>query len=224
MTGQSATPVPVFAQRRPRSAGRWVGPVAVVLAAVLLAGGCGDDNEAAGREQPSTTTTTSTPTTTTTQPPGTEPAAVEPIVEELLARDDEITDQILRDPSAALEPDSPLLEELAEVHAPGEAYEAMLRTFRRNAESGLRLEPLNAERTATTILAGDIVTIDDDTVEGPLCIVNTYRLLDGDGYLREVKDGLAHPGRVTAVRLDGAWKIQQIDVDDSQVCNPEATT
>jgi hypothetical protein len=224
MTGQNATPVPLFAQRRPPSAGRWVGPVALVLAAMLLAGGCGDDDEAAGREQRSTTTSTSTPMTTTTQPPGSDPGAVGPIVEDLLHRLDVITDEIVRDPSVVLDPDAPILAELAEVHAPGEAYDARMRTYRENAESGYRLEPLNAERTATTTLMGDLSPVDEATVEGQLCILNTYRALDGSGRLREVKDGLPHPGRVTAVRLDGVWKIQQIDVDDTQVCDPGATT
>ena len=223
MSGQTATHVPVFAQREPRSAGRWVGPVAVVLAAVLLAGGCGDDDEAAGREQPSTTTTTSTPTTTTTQPPGTEAAAVEPIVRDLLDRLDEITDEIIQDPTVVLDPDAPILAEFAEVHAPGEAYDARLRTYRQNADRGLIAEPLNGQRTTTTSMVGHLSTVDQNTVEGPLCILYNYRATDTQGY-GEVKDGLAHPGRVTAVRLDGTWKIQQIDVDDTQVCDPGAPT
>jgi hypothetical protein len=222
MTGQNGTPVRVFAQRRPPSAGQWAGPVAVVLAAVLLAGGCGDDDEAAGREQRSTTTSTSTPTTTTTQPPGTEPAAVEPIVEDLLARDDEITAEIVRNPSVVLNPDSPILAELAEIHAPGEAYEARLRTYRENAERDLVIEPLNGKPRITTNLVGALSSVDENTVEGQLCILYNYRAEDAEGFV-EVKDGLAHPGRVTAVRLDGVWKVQQIDIDDGQVCNPEAT-
>jgi hypothetical protein len=221
MTGKNRTHVRVFAQRGPRSAGRWVGPVAVALAAVLLAGGCGDDDEAAGQEQPSTTASTSTQTTTTTQPPGTEPAAVEPIVEELLARDDEITAEIVRNPSVILNPDSPILAELAEIHAPGEAYDARLRTYRESAERGLVIEPLNGKPGSTTTLVGGLSTVDRDTVEGQLCILYNYRAVDAQGPV-EVKDGLAHPGRVTAVRLDGAWKLQQVDVDDGQVCSPEA--
>ena len=199
-----------------------MGPVAVILAAVLLAGGCGDDDEAAGREQPSTTTTTSTPTTTTTQPPGTEPAAVEPIVEELLARDDEITAEIVRNPSVVLNPDSPILAELAEIHAPGEAYEARLRTYRESAERGLVIEPLNGKPGKTTRLVGGLSTVDELTVEGRLCLLFNYRAADSQGF-GEVKEDLAHPGRVTAVRLDGVWMIQQIDVSDQQVCDPEAT-
>lgn len=202
------------------SAGQWWRPVALVLAGLLLAGGCADDDEAAGEEQASTTTSTSTSTTSTTQPAGSDPAAVQPIVEDLLDRLDEITDEIVRDPSVVLDSDAAVLAELAEVHAPGEAYDAMLATYRRNAESGLTLEPLNADRIATTHLVGELTTVDADTVEGALCIVNTYRAIDGDGYLREVKDGLPHPGRVTAVRSAGAWKIQQVDEDDGQVCDP----
>jgi hypothetical protein len=221
MTGKNRTHVPLFAERGPRSPGRWVGPVAVVLAAVLLAGGCGDDDEAAGQEQPSTTNT-STPTTTTTQPPGTEPVAVEPIVEDLLARDDEITAEIVRNPSVVLNPDSPILAELAEIHAPGEAYDARLRTYRENAERDLVIEPLNGKPGSTTKLVGALSTVDENTVEGQLCILYNYRAEDAEGFV-EVKDGLAHPGRVTAVRLVGVWRIQQIDIDDGQVCNPEAT-
>lgn len=205
-------------------AGRWWRLIAVAVAVPLLAAGCGDDDEAAGDEQqPTSTPSTSTSTTSTTQPPGTDLAAVKPIVEDLLARDDEITDEIVRDPSVVLDPDAPILAELAEVVMRDE-YDARVRTYRENAEAGLRFEPLNAQLTATTDLSGDLATIDEDTVQGPLCIVNTYRLLDGDGYLREVKDRLAHVGRVTAVRLDGVWKTQQIDIDESQVCDPGAVT
>ena len=205
-----------------RRASRWWRLIAVAVAVPLLAAGCGDDDEAAGDEQQATSTTsTSTSTTSTTQPPGTDAAAVGPIIEDLIGRLDEITDEIVRDPSVVLNTDAPVLAELAEVHAPGEAYDAMLATYRRNANSGLTLEPLNADRIATTHLVGSLTTLDVDTVEGALCIVNTYRATDGDGYLREIKDGLAHPGLVTAVRVDGVWKVQQVDEDDGQVCDPE---
>ena len=189
-----------------------------------MAAGCGDDDEAARDEQQATsTTTTSTSTTSTTQPPGTDPAAVEPIVKDLLDRLDVITDEIIKDPTVVLDPDTPILAEFAEVHAPGEAYDARLRTHRANAERGLTVEALNGERTGTTTMVGPLSTVDPNTVEGSLCILYNYRATDGQGY-GEVKDGLAHPGRVTAIRLDGTWKIQQIDEDDAQVCNPETAT
>jgi hypothetical protein len=196
--------------------------VALVLVGMLLVGGCGDDDEAAGQDETTSTTSESRSTTSTTQPPGTDPASVEPIVRDLLARDDEITAQIVRDPSVVLDPDAPILAELAEVQAPGEAYEARLRTYRENAERGLKIEALNGKPGSKTELVGELSTVEQNTVEGQLCILYNYRAEDAAGYV-EVKDGLAHPGRVTAVRLDGVWKIQQIDIDDGQVCNPEAT-
>jgi hypothetical protein len=222
MTGNGATQVPTRARLRPSGGRRWCRLIGLVLAVVLLVAGCGDDGEAAGQEPTSTTTSTSTSMTSTTQPPGTNQDAVEPIVEELLARDDEITAKIVRDPSVVLDPDAPILAELAEVHAPGEAYDARLRRYRQNAERGLRIEPLNGRPGSTTTLVGGLSTVDQDTVEGRLCVLYNYRAVDAQGPV-EVKDGLAHPGRVTAVRLDGVWKLQQVDVDDGQVCNPEAT-
>jgi hypothetical protein len=190
--------------------------------AILVVGACSDDDDTAGEEN-STSTTEAPATTTTTQPPGTDPAEVQPYIEDLIVQLDEITDEIVRDPSVALEADAPLLAELEEIHAPGEAYDARLSTYRRNAENGLRLEPLNADHVSTSTLSGPLTTIDENTIEGPLCTLNTYRALNAAGQLVEVKDRLAHPGMVTASRVDGTWKIQRIDEDDTQVCEVEAT-
>ena len=224
MTPVVRMPVAGSRQRtgRPR-AGRWWRLIAVAVAVPLLAVGCGGDDEAAGDQEPATTTSTSTSTTSTTQPPGTETAAVEPIVEELLDRLDVITDEIVRDPSVVLDPDAPILTELAELQAPGDAYEGRLQTYRENAEKGLTIEPLNGGRGRTTKLVGELLAVDENTVEGQLCILYNYRARDAQGY-GEVKDDLAHPGQVTAVRLDGVWKIQQLDVDDGQVCDPGVPT
>ena len=123
----------------------------------------------------------------------------------------------------ALDPQEPILAELAEVHAPGEAYDARMRAYRDNARRGLTFEPLNGNPASRTTLVGQLSPIDRNTVEGLLCTVYHYRAVDAEGY-GEVIDGLAHPGRVTAVRLDGAWKIQQIDEDDGRVCDPEPAT
>ena len=219
MTPVVRMPVAGSRQRtgRPR-AGRWWRLIAVAVAVPLLAAGCGDDDEAAGQEQATSTTSMSTSTTSTTQPPGTDPAAVEPIVEDLLARLDEITDEIVREPSVALNPDAPVLGELREVVTADE-YEARLRVYRESAESGLVYEPLNADRIASTTLASEVSTVDENTVQAFLCVLNTYRAVDAEGY-GEVKDGLAHPGRVTAVRINGAWRIQRVDEDDTQICDP----
>jgi hypothetical protein len=195
--------------------------VALAIFGVLLVAGCGDDDEAAGQDEPTSTTSESRSTTSTTQPPGTEPTAVEPIVEDLIARLDEVTDEIVREPSVVLNPDAPVLAELREVVTADE-YEARVRVYRENAESGLVYEPLNADRIASTTVASELSTVDDNTVQAFLCVLNTYRATDTEGY-GEVKDGLAHPGLVTAVRIDGAWRIERIDEDDTQTCDPGAS-
>lgn len=209
-------------ERKTRRRSVWMGALGATLAAALMIGACGGDDEQAGDDElPSTTAEDQA--TTTTEPPGTESAAVEPIVVDLLARLDAVTTEIVGDPGAVVNnPDSPTLAELEEIFAPGEAYDAMLSTFRRNADAGLTLEPLNSDDVATTTLTGRLVTIDEETVEGLLCVKNTYRAREPGGY-GEVKDGVAHPGRVTAVRIDGVWLIEQVDEDDSQVCDPEAS-
>jgi hypothetical protein len=113
------------------------------------------------------------------------------------------------------------MAELEAIFAAGEPFDARLSAYERNASQGLTIEPLDAETVTTTILAGDLATVDDETVEGPLCILNTYRSASASG--GESQDGLAHPGQVTAVRFDGVWKIQRVDVDDTQSCDPEAS-
>lgn len=191
--------------------------VILMFSSALVASGCGGGSS--GAEEAADATTTSEPTPTT-EPPATDADAVRPLVEDRLARLDDVLDRIVRDPSLVLEEDAPVLEELAAIHAPGEAYDTRLSTYRENAETGRHLEPINGRRTVTTALTGELTVLDHDQVQGSLCIIRSYRVIDGSGALREIVDGLTQRGRVTAVRKDGVWKILRIDVDDSQVCDP----
>jgi len=205
----------------PRNRSRWtVGLVTAALALALLAiGACSGGGDERGSDGDDSSPTTESPTATT-QPPGTEPAAVEPIVVDLLARLDAVETEIVRDPGAVInDPDSPALAELEEIFAPGEAYDARLNTYRRNAEAGVTASPVNASQISTTAVVGDLMTIDADSTEGLLCILSTYRSTGSSG--GELKDHVPNPGRVTAVRIDGVWKIQQVDIDDTQLCDWE---
>jgi hypothetical protein len=206
-------------ERKTRRGSAWVVAVGVTLVAALMIGACGGDDEPAGDDElPSTTTEDQA--TTTTDPPGTEPGAVEPIVLNLLARLDAVTTEIVGDPGAVVnDPNSPALAELEEIFAPGDAYNARLDTYRRNAETGITSTPMNADQVVTTTVVGDLRTVDENSIEGSLCVLNTYRSTGSDG--GELKDHVANPGLVTAVRIDGSWKIQQIDMDDTQLCEWE---
>jgi hypothetical protein len=206
-------------ERKTQRGSVWMGALGVTLAAALMIGACGGDDEPAGDDElPSTTTEDQA--TTTTDPPGTEPGAVEPIVVNLLARLDAVTTEIVGDPGAVVnDPNSPALAELEEIFAPGDAYNARLDTYRRNAEAGITSTPVNADQVVTTTVVGDLRTVDENSIEGSLCVLNTYRSTGSDG--GELKDHVANPGLVTAVRIDGSWKIQQIDMDDTQLCEWE---
>ena len=67
-------------------------------------------------------------------------------------------------------------------------------------------------------VVGDLTTIDADSAEGFLCILNTYRSTGSSG--GEVRDH-AEPRSRHGMRIDGVWKIQQVDIDDTQICDWE---
>jgi len=210
-------------RNRPR---RRLGLATVVMALTLLAiGACGGGGDERGSDSDDSSSPTTESPTTSTQPPGTDAAAVEPIVADLLGRLDVVSTEIIGDPGAVInDPNSPALAELEEIFAPGDAYDARLDTYRQNAEAGIKVVPVNASQVTTTAVVGDLTTIDADSAEGFLCILNTYRS-SGSPSGEELKDHVPNPGRVTAVRIDGVWKIQQVDIDDTQICDwEEAST
>lgn len=186
-----------------------------VLTFVGSASACGGDDDGEDADPgPSEVTTT-----TTSQPPGDDPAAVEPYVVELLARFDEVTDQIVRDPSVVEDPESPLIEQLEAIYAPdAEGMAGSLQAFRRDADAGLRSEPVNSDTTIRTDVTGEVETVDENTVTVPVCSVMTYRRLDRDGAVHELIAYLAQPGEVTAVRVEGVWRLERVDVFGNTIC------
>lgn len=192
---------------------------ATVTVALLLGACSGDDDESEASDGDESVTTTQEEPTSTTQPPGSEPEAVQPIVEDLLVRKDEVTERVLRDPGQILEEDAPVRDELAEIFAPDE-YDARLAVYQDNAASQTVFEPYNADHMQATTLIGDVTTVDDDTVEAVICTVYHYRVTGPSG--GEVRDGIANPARVTVVRVDGVWLLGQTEENSSQVCDPEA--
>jgi hypothetical protein len=111
-------------------------------------------------------------------------------------------------------------EELAGIFAPDE-YDARLVVYQDNAANEVVFEPYNSDHIQVSTLVGDLSTVDADTVEGVVCTIYHYRTNGPTG--GELKDGVAHPSRVTVVRLEGVWLIQQVDENSSQVCDPEAS-
>jgi len=200
---------------------RWkVGLVTGAMALALLAvGACSGGDERGSDGDDSSPPPTESPTTST-QPPGTEPAAVEPIVVDLLGRKDEVTERVLVDPGQVLVEDAPVIDELADIFTPDE-LDARLDVYRENAANQVAFEVYNADHMQVTTLLGDLSTVDDDTVTAVVCTTYHYRMNGPSG--GEVRDGTSNPARVTVIRHDGRWLIQQVDENSTQLCDPAAS-
>jgi hypothetical protein len=190
---------------------------ALTLTAGLVVLGCGDDDGGEDAREDSTTTTEG-PSTTTTQPPATDLDAVRPIVEELLARSDEVTAEILMDPAVANDPNAPILEELAEIYTE-QTYQDLVGVYRRNAETGMVFEPYNSDQMRVTSLAGELTAVDHNKIEGLVCSVYHYRS-DSPAAGGTLLDGVAQPGTLRVVRVDGIWQIDLLGNDETQQCEP----
>lgn len=212
----------VTAQRSVAGAITALGAVMALLVLGVLVSACGDDDQ--GGSPPSEGRGASDGATApSTEPPGTEPVEVRVYIEDLLVRLDEVTDEIVRDPSVVLDPESELVQEFKALYAPGsDGLSGGLRAFRQSAEEGTRLEPVNSDHTIETALTGDIETVDEEHVRFPVCSTMTHRELDGDGVVVEHIPRLAQPGEGFAVRLDGEWRLERIDVFTNTICGESA--
>lgn len=188
--------------------------------AVVVAGCSGGDNDAASATDtpPHDERSRATSIPSTTQPPGTDPTAVRPIFEDLLAREDDILARLLTHPEQALDPDAPILDELAEILTP-EEYEQRLDVVRQNAENQLVFEPLGPEPMWVTTIVSDLVTVDADRVEVYVCTV--YHMRSGSPVVGgEILHGRAYIGLARAQRIGGRWLLGQADEDETQTCEP----
>lgn len=191
-----------------------------LVATALLVAACacsGDDDDKADR--PGSTATT------TVQPSGDEPTQVRPYIEELLVQLDAVTDQIIRDPGLATDPEAPLVKQLEGIYAPdAEGLAGSLQAFKRDAEAGTHAEPVDSDTTIERRVTGDPETVDENTVKVPICSVMTLRKLDRNGAVLEYIAYLAQPGEVTATRVDGSWRLERVDVFENTICDGATAT
>lgn len=199
------------------------GRTVVIVGALLLAlVGAGtflatrpDDDEPA---PPSTTASTAPPTTASDEePPGTDPAAVEPYVADLLTNYDEVTSQILADPEIAANANHELYTDLEGLMDPdSEMTSAILQTFVERGERGETLTAVEgADLPITRTIDGDIETVSPNQVQFPLCTQYDYRL-QTDSKI-ELGDGHRRRSAGTAVRIDGHWILSRLEGNDEIV-------
>lgn len=210
---------------RPRAIApaRRCAPAVVALWAVLAAAGCGGAGAgegASGDPAASPATTATQATTATTEPPATSIDAVTPIIEDLLARNAELSARMLGNPLQALDPRAPVLDDLAEIYT-ADVYEQLVAVFRQNAADQMVFEPYDADPMLRTVLVGELAAVGDDRVVGEICHLYNLRATSpaAGGTLL---DGVTHPGQVTAVRVDGQWRLELVGSREDQLCDPEA--
>ncbi len=196
------------------------GRTVVIVGALLLAlVGAGtflatrpDDDEPA---PPSTTASTAPPTTASDEePPGTDPAAVEPYVADLLTNYDEVTSQILADPEIASDPNHPLYADLRELLAPDSSMtDPVMRALDRRGSQGISQESLEEGKLPVRrAVEGEIESVSADEVKFRTCTRYDYRLVNSAGEPIEVGVDESEPGTGVAVRVDGHWTLTRLDM------------
>jgi hypothetical protein len=183
----------------------------VLLITALLGGACGDDDETT---HPKPSSTTVEETTSTTQPAGTDPAGVRPYIEGLLARLDVSINQIVADPGVAADRNNSLVQDYLALFDPDSMFaEGAIDLWVQQGAQGISTRPYSDDAPAlATELAGDIETVSESQVTFPTCEKQNYRGFDGEGRETEIVAGQSVPGRGTAVRVDGQWRLQRLDV------------
>lgn len=147
-------------------------------------------------------------------PPGTDPDAVAPYIEELLAAHDRVVNRIVADPEVATDRDHPLVREYVGLFEPGApSVELAISTWEEQARAGTSIRPFSPEHPAfVSRVDGPVEAVSADEVRFPTCDERRYGLFDADGELMEVIPFAAMPGEGTAVRIDGEWKVRRLDV------------
>jgi hypothetical protein len=145
------------------------------------------------------------------EPAAAQPDEVFPYVADLLARYDELVEQIVADP-AAVDGPGDLDQEFLDLFVPGSEFaEASLDGWRQMAADGVRLEPASPDHPLnSTYLDSGVQRLTDDEVRFAHCTVQRYvRHRDGDEIDR-ADEPILLPGTGTAVRVDGRWLLGEL--------------
>ena len=204
--------------RTARATGRAVRPArpvafnAVVLSLALLAGGCGsgggdsaggDESEVGGASVPDRLDV----------PLGSDPAAVAPYVEDLLASYSESVNLITATPTLAATDGDPTVQAYLDAFEPGSAIAAQAIDYWHDQGAiGVSTRPYDPAQPAfATTLAGPVETVDDDEVTFPTCNELAFETVNAAGQRVDVEPGASVPGEGTAVRVDDGWRLRRLD-------------
>jgi hypothetical protein len=194
--------------------------LATCVALTLAATSCGNDDDPPADDESSaiTATTATAETTSDEEPPGTDPTAVEPYVEDLLTRYDEVMSQIVADPAIAADREHELYRELEALLVPDAPMtEPIVNALVARGEQGVSQRPYDDDQLPIErAVDGEIVPVNEDEVTFPMCTIFNYRLFDSLDRETEYHADVVQAGTGEAVRIDGHWLIRHLEGNDEQ--------
>lgn len=193
----------------------------VSIVVVALAACSGDDGRRTTTSSTTTSTTSSTaPSTSTTpvtEPPGTDQAAVKPILQSLVDRYDKAVAAILVDPRVAANSEHEAVVSYLRLFTPGSAFaDGAVRSWTREGERGrfYRAGP-GGQLTKSTVMA--LTSSSADEVTFKICAANSIEITDGSGAVIEAQGGQT-AASVVAVRVGGAWLLRDLTEASTTDC------
>lgn len=192
----------------------------VSIVVVALAACSGDDRRGATTSSTTTSTgpsTTLTSATPPTEPPGTDTAAVKPILQSLIDRYDKAVAAILVDPRVAANSDHEAVVSYLRLFTPGSVFaEGAVRAWTREGERGrfYRAGP-RGQLTQSTLMA--LTSSSANEVTFTICAVNSIEITDADGTVIEAQGGQT-AASVVAVRVGGAWLLRDLTQASTTDC------
>lgn len=213
------TPRPLAPARRRCGRARPVVLSVCTLAAVLPAactGGTDDGDAGASPVGGATVPAAADPSG------GADPAAVAPLLDDLLTAYNASVNELAGTPALALAPDGPEVRGFLALYEPHSSAAAQAVEFWRNQGAvGDSTHPYTAGTPAFETRRDGPVTAAGDEATFPTCVAMAYETVNADGQRLDVEPGTSVPGEGVAVRVDDEWLLRRLDVSgDDGACTP----
>lgn len=199
-----------------------MGIVALVTVALVLAACSGDDGGSASPTTTdgaatSTTARSTTSTSSTTQPPGTDTAAVTPLLQALIGRYDAAVAAILTDPRVAADREHEFVRTYLALFTANSSFaDGALSNWVREGENRRFYRPgPRGQLTKSTVTGVTDASADEATFT--ICAQNSIEITDSSGTVLESQGGQT-AASVVAVRADGRWVLRDLTEASVAAC------
>lgn len=200
---------------------------ALMSIALGLAACSGDDGGGASpsttsRATTSTTARSTTSTSSTTQPPGTETAAVTPVLQALIGRYDAAVAAILADPRVAADQGNEVVRAYLALFTANSSFaDGALRNWVREGENGRFYRPGPRGQLTQSTVTG-VTDASEDEATFTICAQNSIEITDSSGTVHESQGGQT-AASIVAVRVEGSWLLRDLTAASTTSCPPPGT-